>query len=165
MTLHASIDEYLEKGALAQVHDRLIDADRIVREAYAWNCFPNWAMYRASLCGDAHYIRQMKHWAIAFTAAYVDAGGVKRGARNDELIGIVAMDAVYRLLYERWMQDCHASAKAAGVGVNTYTRLRRVVYSLMRASMMEYYGELLSAYWAAGKKNEAKSDRSQKAMV
>lgn len=151
MTVSRSLDEYLEKGVLSRVHDRLIDADRIARSAYRWNFFPNWEMYRAALCGDRALIRVVKDWAVAFTLAYVDAGGVRLDARSDELVGTVALDVVHKLVYGRWIQDSHESAKGVGVGVNTYRRLRGVIYRLMFASMMEYYGELLSAYWVSGK--------------
>ena len=55
----------VEDRLVEPIHDRLIDADRLVRaQRWAYG-FPVWAMYRAAYCGDNRSVTLVKDAADA----------------------------------------------------------------------------------------------------
>lgn len=97
--------DYARRAKLAEdrliepIHDRIIDAARLVRERRWRYGMPVWEMYRAAYCGDYRSTSVVKRAAIHFAASYGDAGGIRSDARSDELYGVAGLDAAYRLIY------------------------------------------------------------------
>lgn len=136
----------VEDRLVEPIHDRLIDADRLVR-AQNWRYgFPVWAMYRAAYCGDNHSVRQVKEAAIAFAATFGEAGGIRSDARSDDLYGIAGMDAAYRMMYGHWMISEREGGALCGVHNATYDRFRTSVWRVMDAVLREYWGQLIASY-------------------
>lgn len=135
-----------EDRLVESVHDRLIDADRLVRERRWQYGLPVWSMYRAAYCGDTHCVGQVKRAAVWFAAVFGESGGVRSDARSDELYGIAGLDAVYRLLYGDWMISDREGARLTDVNRDTYARFRNTIWRVMDAILRDYWGELLAGY-------------------
>lgn len=154
-----------ETALIGAVSSLAIDADRLVRTEFR-NGFPNWALYRAALAGDAIHVPMLRQWVVAFSVAYCATGGVKRQAYSDELACVAGWDALSMLLYLRELQPYTVTAHALGVDAKTYKRLRRNLYARLRASLDEYWVQLCAAarHVFLYEKNERKS-RSPDRMV
>lgn len=135
-----------EDRLIQPIHDRIIDAARLVRERRWRYGLPVWEMYRATYCGDSHCAGIVKRAAIHFAASYGDAGGVRADARSDDLYGIAGLDAAYRLIYGGWAISEREGATLAGVNTRTYARFRETVWRVLDAMLRDYWGELIAAY-------------------
>lgn len=140
----------IEDRLVEPIHDRVIDADRLVRGQRWRYGFPVWAMYRAAYCGDNRSVRLVKESAISFAAAYGDAGGIRADARSDDLYGVAGLDAAFRLVNGGWMVSEHEGGTITGVRNVTYGRFRESVWRVMDAVLRDYWGELIAAYIAIG---------------
>lgn len=151
MTAEVQAD-YAKRARLAEdrliepIHDRIIDAARLVRERRWRYGLPVWDMYRAAYCGDSSSTSVVKRAAIHFAAAYGDAGGVRSDARSDELYGVAGLDAAYRLIYGDWMISEREGERLTGVDKSTYDRFRTTVWRVMDAMLRDYWGEMIAAY-------------------
>lgn len=128
------------------IHDRLIDAARLVRERRWQYGLPVWDMYRAAYCGDVHCVGSVRRAAVRFAAVFGGAGGVRSDARSDELYGIAGLDAVYRLLYGDWMISEREGGRLTETHNATYDRFRTTIWRVMDAILRDYWGELLAGY-------------------
>ena len=122
----------------------IIDADRLVRKEWR-NGFPNWALYRSALAGDAIHLPALRQWSVAFAVAYCTSGGVKRKTYSDELAAVAAWDALHMLVFCRELQPYTVLADALGVHHKTYKRLRDTLYLRMKGSLDEYWARLCIA--------------------
>ena len=123
----------------------IIDADRVVRFEFR-NGFPNWDLYRTVIAGDRLFVTRLRQWAVAFAIAYGMDGGIKRHAYSDELATVAAWDALYILMHGRQLQPHTVTAEALDVDPKTYQRFRNRVYLRLRASLDEYWCQLVVAY-------------------
>lgn len=137
-----------EDRLIEPIHDRIIDAARLVLERRWRYGMPVWEMYRAAYCGDCHSTSVVKRAAIHFAASYGDAGGIRSDARSDELYGVAGLDAAYRLIYGDWMISEREGERLAGVDKSTYDRFRTTVWRVMDAMLRDYWGEMIAAYIA-----------------
>lgn len=136
----------VEDRLVEPIHDRLIDADRLVRaQRWAYG-FPVWAMYRAAYCGDNRSVTLVKESAIAFAASFGEAGGIRSDARSDDLYGVAGLDAAYRLLHGYWMISEREGGTLSGVRKETYDRFRTSIWRVMDAVLREYWGQLVASY-------------------
>jgi hypothetical protein len=153
MTVEVQAD-YARRAKLAEdrliepIHDRIIDAARLVRERRWRYGMPVWEMYRAAYCGDYHSTAVVKRAAIHFASAYGDAGGVRSDARSDELYGVAGLDAAYRLIYGDWMISEREGGRLCNVHNATYDRFRTTVWRVLDAMLRDYWGEMIAAYIA-----------------
>lgn len=134
-----------ETALAGPVTPSIIDADRAVRFEFR-NGFPNWALYRTAIAGDDLHLAQVRNWVVAFAVAYGMDGGIKRQAYSDELACVAGWDALHILLHGRELQPHTATAEALGVHHKTYTRFRNAIYLRLRASLDEYWVQLVVAY-------------------
>lgn len=134
-----------ETHLVGPITSQIIDADRLVRADFR-NGMPNWMLYRTALAGDSIYLPRLREWVTAFTLTYCLNGAVKRKTINDELVGAVALDALSRLVFGRWLDQPSAMAECIGMDRNTYKRLRDRIYSRMAVSLDEYWIRLILAY-------------------
>jgi hypothetical protein len=118
------------------ITDRIIDADRMVRREWV-NGFPNWAMYRCALAGDAPLRRRLLDWCQAFAIAYAHTGGLRKP--DDDVALCAGRDAFVALLTTRWGSPSDELAEALKVSPKTYRKFRNAVYRRLRASMDEYW--------------------------
>lgn len=144
-----------ETYLVGPITSQIIDADRLVRVEWQ-NGFPNWMLYRTALAGDALYLPKLRHWAISFTWVYAMEGAVRRKSITDELIGCVALDALSRVVFGRFLGDYSVIADNIGVSKDTYRRFRNRVYSRMAGSLDEYWIRLTLAV-----REVAKYERSE----
>lgn len=128
-----------ETVLVGAVNEAIIDADRRVRLRWD-NGFPNWAMYRCAYAGDAHLRRVVRDWCVAYAIAHCEAGGVRAGLPAEEIGCLAGWDAYYALLNHKWVIAGVDIADVAGVAPNTYRKVRNRVYSVMLASLREYWG-------------------------
>ena len=134
-----------DTALIGPVTDSIIDADRLVRCEWR-NGFPNWMLYRTVLAGDDLYTSRLRMWAVAFSAAYCQCGGVKRSVYSDELACVAAWDALNILINPRGDHPYRETAEALGVHHSTYKRLRTHLYASMRGSMEMYWCQMGAAY-------------------
>jgi hypothetical protein len=130
---------------IGPVTGSIIDADRLVRVDWR-NGFPNWALYRTALAGDAVHMPALKRWVVAFSVAYCTTGGVKRSVYSDELAAVAAWDALHMLIHCRALQPYTVLADRLGVHHRTYKRLRDTLYLRLKASLDEYWDRLGIAF-------------------
>lgn len=133
-----------------QIHDRLIDADRLVRERRWQYGLPVWAMYRAAYCGDSHCVGEVKRAAIRFATVFGEAGGIRADARSDDLYGVAGLDAAYRLIYGDWMISEREGGRLTDTHNATYDRFRETIWRVMDAVLRDYWGEMIAAYASLG---------------
>lgn len=136
----------IEDRLVEPIHDRIIDAARLVRDRRWRYGMPVWDMYRAAYCGDTRCTGVVKRSAIHFAASFGDAGGVRSDARSDELYGVAGLDAAYRLLYGGWMISEHEGGVMTGTRNVTYGRFRESVWRVLDAMLRDYWGEMIAAY-------------------
>jgi len=139
---------------IGPVNASIIDADRLVRMDWR-NGFPNWALYRTALAGDAVHMPSLKRWAVAFSVAYCSTGGVKKAAYSDELAAVAAWDALHMLVFCRELAPYTVLADRLDVHHKTYKRVRDTLYLRMKASLDEYWARLAIAMrqvWLAERK-------------
>lgn len=136
-----------ETALAGPVTESIIDADRVVRCEYR-NGFPNWAIYRTVIAGDRLFVTRLRHWVVAFAVAYGMEGGIKRSAYSDELAAVAAWDALFILMHGRQLQPYTVAAEALGVDPKTYQRFRNRLYLRLRASLDEYWIQMVVAYRA-----------------
>lgn len=127
------------------ITDSIIDADRVVR-GYWSNGIPNFWLYRAVLAGDNIYTTRLRHWCVAFAVAHCQTGGIRRNAYSEELACVAAWDALYTLIHAQEFGAYSVMAVDLGVDPKTYKRLRDAIYIRLRASLLEYWARLGSAY-------------------
>lgn len=134
-----------ETSLIGPVTASIIDADRLVRCEWR-NGFPNWMLYRTALAGDSLYMTRLRLWAVAFSVAYCQSGGVKRQVYSEELACVAAWDALHMVLYAKPLQPYAETAESLGVHHSTYKRLRSHLYLSMKGSMDEYWIQIGAAY-------------------
>jgi len=134
-----------ETALAGPVTESIIDADRVVRCEYR-NGFPNWMLYRTVIAGDGLFVTRLRLWAVAFAVVYGMGGGVRREAYSDELAAVAAWDALFILMHGREVQPYTVSAAQLGVHESTYKRFRNRLYLRMRASLDEYWIQMVVAY-------------------
>lgn len=147
---YAERTKQIEDRLVQPIHDRIIDAARLVRERRWRYGLPVWDMYRAAYCGDNRCAGTVKRAAIHFAASFGDAGGVRADARNDDLYGVAGLDAAYRLIHGGWMISEHEGGVLSGVRNVTYGRFRESVWKILDAMLRDYWGEMIAAYAALG---------------
>lgn len=147
---YAERTKQIEDRLVQPIHDRIIDAARLVRERRWRYGLPVWDMYRAAYCGDNRCAGTVKRAAIHFAASFGDAGGVRADARSDELYGVAGMDAAYRLLYGDWMISEREGGRLTDTHNATYDRFRMTVWRVLDAMLRDYWGEMISAYASLG---------------
>lgn len=134
-----------ETALIGPITAQIIDADRLVR--FEWkNGFPNWMLYRTALAGDSMYLGKLKHWVTAFTLVSLTGGTTTKRKITDELVGILALDALGMLIFNREVFPPNTASQAAGVHHKTYRRLRDGIYLRLKASLDEYWLRLICAY-------------------
>lgn len=136
----------LEDRLVEPIHDRIIDAARLVRGRRWRYGMPVWDMYRAAYCGDSRCTGEVKRAAIRFATLFGEAGGVRSDARSDDLYGIAGLDAAYRLIYGNWMIADREGELLAGVNRDTYARFRNTIWRVMDAMLRDYWCELIASY-------------------
>lgn len=134
-----------ETALIGPITAQIIDADRLVRLEFR-NGFPNWMLYRTALAGDSIYLPKLKYWAIAFTWVVLTQTPGIRVKATDELVGVVALDALAMIIYNREVFPYSSAAQAAGVHHKTYKALRNLIYRRLKASLDEYWLHLICAY-------------------
>ena len=127
-----------ETYLVGPVTERIIDADRLVREEWN-NGFPNWTMYRAALAGDSYALLALRSWCVAYAIAVAESGTLRKGMPADEMGCLAGWDAFYALINHKWVVAGGDIADVAGVDPKSYRKLRNRVYSHLRASLDEYW--------------------------
>lgn len=141
----------VETALVGPVTERMIDADRIVRDA-GTNGFPNWDLFRVCLAGDSLGIGPLRRWCVAFAVAHASAGGVKPSVYSDELAATAGWDALHMMIYCKPLIPYTVAANALGVHPVTYKRLRNAIYSRLHLSLYDYWVEMMIAYLQVIKK-------------
>lgn len=134
-----------ETALAGPVTESIIDADRVVRVEFR-NGFPNWMLYRTVIAGDRLFVSKLRLWAVAFAVVHGMDGGIRRAAYSDELAAVAAWDALNILMHGRELQGHTITAAELGVDPKTYQRFRNMVYLRLRASLDEYWCQLVVAY-------------------
>jgi len=140
----------VEDRLVESVHDRLIDADRLVRTRQWRYGLPVWAMYRAAYCGDSHCVGEVKRSAIRFAAVFGGAGGIRADARSEVRYGVAGLDAACRLIHGDWMISEREGGRLTDTHNATYDRFRETLWRVMDAVLRDYWGELVAAYASLG---------------
>ena len=144
-----------EDRLIGPIDDRIIDTDALVRRRCGTGSIPTWDLYRAGICGDTHVVPRLKLWAVGFASAYAEAGGVRADARSEALYGVAGLDALYRVLYG--VEACDdprggfavsaaEGGRLCGTTDKTYARLRMTLFRVWRASLHDYFAEMVVAY-------------------
>lgn len=136
-----------ETALAGPVTPSIVDADRVVRVEFR-NGFPNWMLYRTAIAGDDLHLTKLREWVVAFAVVYAQDGGIRRQAYSDELACIAGWDALHILLHGRELQPHTTLAERLGVHHKTYQRFRNAVYLRLRASLDEYWVQMVVAYRA-----------------
>lgn len=134
-----------ETALAGPVTESIIDAARVVRFDFR-NGFPNWELYRVVIAGDSLHLSWLRRWVVGFAVAYGMDGGVRRDAYSDEFACVAGWDALHVLMFGRELQPHTTSAEALGVHHKTYRRFRNAIYRRLRASLDEYWVQLVVAY-------------------
>ena len=156
-----------ETALIGQITDRIIDADRLVREQHG-EVFPSFAMYRLILCGDRLHLSSFRQWWVNFSLQWVADN--YRKEFDDETVCVAAWDALARVMqqcegeefvevYNEFldrtekvqirrdpiMTDEYAS-ESLGVRRSTYTLLRKSLQLILARQLDMYWLDLLAAY-------------------
>lgn len=127
-----------ETYLVGPVTERIIDADRLVREEWN-NGHPNWMMYRASLARDTYSLVSLRSWCVAYAIAVAESGILRKGMPTEEMGTLAGWDAFYALINDKWVIAGEDIADVAGVDPKSYRKLRNRVYSRLLASREEYW--------------------------
>lgn len=135
----------IETCMVMEVHEALIDADRLVRFDFN-NGMPNWELFRTVYGGDNLYIPKLKRWVHEFAIAHCLEGGIKRSKYTPTLAGVAGLDALYLLIYREPMMGHTIMAADLGISPQHYKRLRDAIRDRLSASLNMYVLHLGSAY-------------------
>ena len=130
-----------ETYLVGPVTDKIIDADRLVRQEWS-NGFPNWEMYRSALAGDTHVRGDLRAWCVAYAVAAAESGVIRKGKPAEDMGVLAGWDCYYALHHNRWVISGQDIADVAGVKPDTYRKLRNYVYRALRSSLDEYFVRL-----------------------
>lgn len=137
-------EEMYSDNLSAEIHDSLIDADRIVREEFG-DAFPNFALYRLVLCGDHSNMRKVREWWEVFCVLWVQNNMRKKPA--DEVVLVAAWDSLQRffdpsrpILSDEYVQSEY------GFDADSYRVMRKGFGIILSMILERYMHQLANAY-------------------
>lgn len=145
-----------ETQLVGPITDTVIDAARLARAEHD-NGFPNFAMFRLILAGDMAYLRPVRQWWVLFSIEWCRSHMGR--AYSEELATVAAWDSLQRVLYPRrdeWRLSAQEAADDLGVELETYTRARNSLKSILGAAL-QVYSNLLCATYRLARHLERKS--------
>lgn len=131
----------IENRLVGPLDDRLIDADRRVRER-GRDGFPDWWLFSVVIRQEPTHVGRLQDWMVAF-AHSMDYG---RQPPPEEVITVAAWIAFHKLTHPADIIIVQPLADALGVHRDVLIRVYRRIHSRMLLRLDYYTHELKWAY-------------------